>query len=210
MPSTDAAVSKFLDALAARTPTPGGGSASALGGALGAALATMAAGFTQGEKYKAVAPRIAVLIENFNALRTRFTALIEMDIEAYGGYSAARALPKETPEQKSARSAAIATALEQSTAIPEVIVDTAVDAFAVVEELGVVCNPNLAGDVAVAAYFLEAAARGAAIQVISNCAANDTDGRNAIRRGTIGKKIAQCQEARERIDAAVLRMMKLS
>ncbi|HYG73928.1 MAG TPA: cyclodeaminase/cyclohydrolase family protein [Planctomycetota bacterium] len=210
MKSIDSSVSTFLDELAARTPTPGGGSASALGGALGTALGSMAAGFTMGEKYKAVAPQITALIEQLGALRRRFTELIELDIDAYGGYSAARALPKETAEQKTARAQAIAAALEKSTAIPERIVDTAVEAFGVIEQLSSVANPNLAGDVAVAAYFLEAAARGAGIQVFSNCALNDTEGRNAARRAAIAMKLSLCQAARERIDQAVLKMMKIA
>jgi methenyltetrahydrofolate cyclohydrolase len=202
-------VQKFVSDLASRTPTPGGGSASALGASIGAALASMAAVFTSGEKYKAVEAQAAELDRSFAALRQKFLDLMDADIEAYGAYSAARALPKNTPEEKAKRSAAMASANQQSTDVPERIVAAAVEGLALVEKLSGVTNPNLAGDVAVAAYFLEAAARGAAIQVLSNCAAADTEGKNAARREAAAANIAQCQAARERVDAAVKRLLKL-
>ena len=68
-------------------------------------------------------------------------------------------------------------------------------------------NPNLAGDVAAAAYFLEASARGAGIQIISNCAADDKEGMNAARRNRVRGALDGCQSARERIDAAVVKMI---
>jgi len=176
-------VADLLEAFAARTATPGGGSASALGGALGAALANMAAAFTtQNEKYKAVEPEVLILIERLKTTRARFLDLADADIAAYGAYSAARGLPKVTPEEKAVRSAALAAANEKATEIPEQIVAEAHAGLLTADELSLIANPNLAGDISVAAYFLEAAARGAAIQVLGNCAANDESGKNVARR----------------------------
>lgn len=203
-------VVELLNSFAARTPTPGGGSASALGGALGSALANMAAAFTtQNEKYKAVEPQVLALIGQLTALRAEFLDLADSDIAAYGAYSVARGLPKSTPEEKAARSKALAEANERATFIPEKIVAAAREGLRLTEELAAVANPNLAGDVSVAAYFLEAAARGAGIQVLGNCASDDTEGRNKARRAAIRTIIGECQSARERIDAAVLKMMKV-
>jgi methenyltetrahydrofolate cyclohydrolase len=201
---------QFLDDLAARKPTPGGGSASALGGALGAALASMAAVFTtQNDKFIAVETKARELDGRFTELRARFTKLIAEDIAAYEAYCSARALPKGTSDEKQQRSAQMKVAGELATRVPEAIVDSAVQALALLEELSTVVNPNLAGDVSVAAYFLEAAARGAGIQVLGNSAGADTTGENAHRRESVRKKILQCQTARERIDQAVLKMLKL-
>lgn len=203
-------VLELLNSFAARTPTPGGGSASALGGALGSALASMAAAFTtQNEKYKAVEPQVLSLLEKLAALRAELLDLIDADIAAYGAYSAARGLPKNTPEEKAARSKALAEANEKATQVPEKIVAAARRGLQLTEELSAVANPNLAGDVSVAAYFLEAAARGAGVQVLGNCASDDTEGRNEARRAAVRKEIADCQSARERIDSAVLKMMKV-
>jgi formiminotetrahydrofolate cyclodeaminase len=98
---------------------------------------------------------------------------------AYESYRAALALPKTTADEKVARSQALAAARERSTAVPERILAASRDTLQQIDALSNTVNPNLAGDVASAAYFLEACARGAAIQVFSNCAAADSTGANA-------------------------------
>ena len=198
---------KFLDDLAARTPAPGGGSASALGGALGAATAQMAAAFTTGkEKFKSVEAEALEMQRRLEALRALFLTLMEADGQAYAAYAAARALPKDAP----ARPGALAAAREEATAAPERILQAACTGLELVEKLAAIANPRLAGDVAVAGYFLEAAARGAGIQVLSNCSMDDTKGGNAARCAAASEKLARCRDARERIDGAVRKMLKLA
>ncbi len=202
-------LSKFLEDLASRTPTPGGGSTSALVGALGLGLASMAALYTtENEKFKAVEAQARKLDDSFSELRRLFVSGIEADIQAYCAYSEARKLPRATPEEKAARSKKIAESNEAATKIPEKIIADARVGLRLVEELAGVVNPGLAGDVAAAGYFLEAAARGAGIQVISNCATDDKEGLNATRRTRAEAEIAECQAARERIDAAVKRLLR--
>jgi formiminotetrahydrofolate cyclodeaminase len=209
MPYIHESLKRFVDDLSSRTPTPGGGSASALGGALGLGLASMAALYTtQNEKFKSVEAQAKALDDALGALRSKLLATVEADIAAYGAYAEARKLPKNTPEEKSVRSARIATANEEATRIPEQLLCDAREGLARVEELSAIVNPSLAGDVAAAAYFLEACARGAGIQVISNCAADDKEGVNAPRRQRAEAKIAECQAARERVDAAVRKLLK--
>ena len=208
MPYPDEPLNKFLDDLAARTPTPGGGSTSALVGALGLGLASMAALYTtENEKFKSVEDQIRALHDKLAALRNDFVAGIELDIQAYHAYAQARKLSRATPEEKAARSGKIAECNEAATKIPERIVADAQAGLRLVEELAGIVNPGLAGDVAAATYCLEASARGAGIQVISNCAADDKEGANAARRQRIGLALAECQAARERIDAAVKKLL---
>jgi formiminotetrahydrofolate cyclodeaminase len=208
MPYIDETLKRFIDDLASRTPTPGGGSASALGGAIGLGLASMAALYTtDNEKFKGVEPKARALDDALSALRRRLLETIEADIQAYGAYSEARKLPKSTPEEKAQRSARIAAANEAATRIPEQLLADAREGLALVEELSTIVNPSLAGDVAAAAYFLEACARGAGIQVISNCSSDDKEGANAARRQRAESKISECQAARERIDAAVRKLL---
>jgi methenyltetrahydrofolate cyclohydrolase len=203
-------LAELLQSFAARTPTPGGGSASAIGGALGSALAAMAAAFTtQNEKYAAVEARVTALMAELDALRAQMLDLADADVAAYGAYAAARKLPKGTPEEKAARAAALSVAGRDSIAVPERIVAAAREGLRVTEELGAIANPNLAGDVAVAAYFLEAAARGAGIQVLGNCAGDDGDGSNAGRRRAVREMLGACEAARVRIDALVMKTLKI-
>ncbi|MGD0094770.1 MAG: cyclodeaminase/cyclohydrolase family protein [Planctomycetota bacterium] len=201
----------FLDDLAARTPTPGGGSASALVGALGAALGNMAAAFTVGnKKFEAVWPQAAKLNTKLGELCGRFEALVQEDIAAYGMCcDIARAVPARTAEEREKLRLLRGAAREKATLVPEEIVDVACKGLQLVEELAAIANPNLASDLAVAAYFLEAAARGAGIQVLCNCGADDNKERSAGRRAAITERIQQCQASRERIHAAVMKVLKL-
>lgn len=203
-------LTQFLDDLAARAPTPGGGSASAVGGALGAALGSMAAVYTCGnEKFKHVEAQAAALDKSFAALRLKFLDLMQQDVDAYAAYSSARALPRATPEEKQARKAAMDASNEAATIVPLKIGAACEDGIRFVEELSAIVNPNLAGDVASSAYFLEAAARGAAIQVFSNCATDDITGVNAARRADAKGFVNRCQNARERIHETVLKFLKV-
>ena len=116
---TQQTVTEFLDALASNAPAPGGGSVAALSGALGAALLSMVCNLTLGKKkYAAVQDDIAALVEQTEALRHRLTDLLEADVEVFTGVSAAYKMPRKTPEDKAARSAAIQEALKAATQVP--------------------------------------------------------------------------------------------
>jgi len=198
----------FLNSLAAKQPTPGGGSASALGGAIGAALGSMAANFTVGNvKYPDFDAPARAALAALESLRSDFLRLMEEDIAAYGSYRAAVAMPKISPEEKSARILALAAAREQATVVPERIVHAAQRALDALLALSSACNPNLAGDVASAAFFLEACARGAEIQIIANCATNDPGGANIERRRKAVDAVARCLNVREKIVLAIMQMM---
>ena len=207
----DQPIRMFLDDLAARTPTPGGGSASALAGALGAALGNMAAAFTTGnKKFEAVWRQAEEMNARLGKLRGRFEELLQEDIAAYGVCcDIARAVPARTAAEREELRRLRGAARETATLVPEEIVDVACRGLQLVEELAAIANPNLASDLAVAAYFLEAAARGAGIQVLCNCAADDNKERSAGRRAAIAERIQQCQASRERIHCTVMRLLKL-
>ena len=91
----------YLDDLASTKPAPGGGSAAALAGAVGAALASKVANFTIGkEKYKAVEKEISGVLDDSELLREVFNRLSSEDIHAYQNLAAAFRMPKETPAEK--------------------------------------------------------------------------------------------------------------
>ncbi len=165
----------------------------------------MAANYTVGnEKYAGFDVAAREALGALEALRGDFLLLMEQDIAAYDSYRAALALPKNSTDEKSARSKALAAAREQSTAVPERILGAARKGLETVLALSAASNPNLAGDVASSAYFLEACARAAAIQVVSNCSAADPDSANVRRRSQAADTVAHCQALREKIHAAVL------
>lgn len=162
-------VSAFVASVAAATPAPGGGSVAAQVGALGAALAQMVAGLTVGrKKYAGVEAEMKELGLRAAALVTELQSLVERDARAYEAVTAAMRLPKETPEQATARTAAIDDALLFAAQVP---LETA-RACAAVAELAAAAaergNVNAASDAGVAALIAEAACRGAAYNVRIN------------------------------------------
>jgi len=165
-------VQQYLDRLASGDPTPGGGSAAGLTGALGAALLCMSANFTVGrEKYAAFDEHARRVLEEADGLRAKLQDLMEEDAAAYGAYRAASALPKDTDEQKAARRAAIQESTKSSAQVPMKI---ARHSFRLLELAGVLagnCNPYLVSDVVVAAHNALAAFRGAVINIRMNLGA---------------------------------------
>ena len=165
----DQTLALFLKDLASRTPAPGGGAACGISGALGAALGSMCANYTIGdEKFKTVEPKVKELLEKFELERVALLHLADKDAQAYGSWQAARKLPQSTPEEKATRKQAIAKAQEDSTRIPEMILEQAEAVLGILAQLTPLCNPQLVADAAVSAYLLDTAARGAGLQVLGN------------------------------------------
>src|SRR5260370_27131385 len=115
----DQTLQHYLDDLASSQPTPGGGSASALSGAMGAALASLVCRLTlDKEAYAGVQQEIDELLKRTENLRLRFQQLMQEDIEAFGRLSASSKLPHETSEEHAARSGAIQEQLVGATLVP--------------------------------------------------------------------------------------------
>lgn len=161
----------YLEDAASGRPTPGGGSVSALAGALGVTMAEMAAQFTLGrEKFRDVAPEVERLLATLSKARGRLLDLMEKDIAAYGEVSSAYALPRGTAEEKAARTAAIQAALRAALAAPLEAMRVVVAALEAARRLVDLANPNLTSDVGVAAELLLGALRGARLNVDVNLA----------------------------------------
>ncbi len=165
----DFTVSGFLDAISSPDPTPGGGTAAAFAGAMGASLVIGVAGLTrtrhntEDDRAALAAARIAML-----PLRNRLLALGDADADAYDQVTSAYKLPKATDEDKRARKDAIQRALRAATVVPLDTVRAAVEAIAPAKAVARAGNPSAASDVGVALGLLEAAASGAAANVRSN------------------------------------------
>lgn len=106
-------IEKFLEALASSAPTPGGGGAAALCGALGIALGNMVGNLTLGKKkYADVQEDIAALNQRAEAIRADFVALIDADAEAFAPLSRAYSIPKDDPARDEIMEPALLKAAE--------------------------------------------------------------------------------------------------
>ncbi len=115
----DKSVGVFLDELASRKATPGGGSAAAVMGAQSAALISMVCNLTIGKpKYAEVEEEMKILLQQSEVLREQLTAMIKADVDVFDKLMASYGLPKNTDEEKSLRITQIQTALKQATIVP--------------------------------------------------------------------------------------------
>jgi len=115
----DLSVQQFLDRLASKAATPGGGSAAALMGAQSAALTSMVCNLTLGKpKYAEVEADMQALLVRCEALRAELTGMIKADVDVFDRLMACYALPKETEDEKARRSEAIQTVLKDATEVP--------------------------------------------------------------------------------------------
>jgi formiminotetrahydrofolate cyclodeaminase len=159
----------YSDALASGQPTPGGGSAAALVGALGAALNSMVANFTVGrEKFAAVEAEVRELLARNERVRADLERLTQADTEAYGLVSRAYQMPRGTDDERAAREAAIQEALKAAAQVPLEAVKACHAVMRIAEDLRTRGNPNLITDVGVAARLALAAMESAVLNAEIN------------------------------------------
>lgn len=162
-------VNEFTRVLASDAPAPGGGSAAALEGALGAALTAMVCTLTAGKKQFAEQSEALLAVQaQAESLRARFLDVMDRDTEAFLVVSAAYAMPKSTDEEKSARSAAIQRALVGCTETPFEMMELAAETVELTASLLGRFNTSAASDLGVSALSLHAAVQGAWLNVLIN------------------------------------------
>lgn len=165
----DQTISAFTDELASASPAPGGGSIAALAGTLGAALTSMVCRLTVGKKkYADVKEEMETVLARAEECRASLTALIDRDTEAFNCVMDAFGLPKESDEEKRARTEAIQHAMKEAVRVPLEVMHVCAELAqltAAAEEKG---NANSVTDAGVGALMIEAASRGAAFNVKIN------------------------------------------
>jgi len=174
-------IAKLLNQIASDTPTPGGGSASALAGALSASLCAMVAGLSlnRGKLKKHEARKIR---NKCQLTQRKLYKAIEEDAESYLGVMRAFGLPKTTESEVLHRRQMIQRALKKATMVPQVVCEHALTLLEFSRILLLKGNPNAWSDAGVAAYLANAALDGAVLNIRINL--------ESIRDGSFKKEMS--------------------
>ncbi len=197
-------LTNFSEVLASGAPTPGGGSASALSGALATGLAAMVARTTAAsKKFADRAGQMNQVATEADRLRDEFLALVDEDARAFDQVMAAFRMPKETPEQQAARSQAVQQAYRAAVEPPMRVCTRSLRVLELALQVAEQGNPSAASDAGVAALLAATALEGGALNVQINLGSIKDDGFRNTQAERIRAAQAQGQALRDKVLATV-------
>lgn len=159
----------FLDEVASKSPAPGGGSVSALAGALAAALGSMVCRLTVGrKKYAAVSEEMKQALQQTERIRGKLTAAIETDAKAFNAVMKAFRLPEDTPEDKERKDEKLQMAYKHAAEVPLSVMTEIQGLLPILTAIAQKGNVNSASDAGVAALMARAGCEGALLNVEIN------------------------------------------
>ena len=193
---TDLTVKDFLNKVAGSDPVPGGGSIAALNGALASALAAMVANLTIGKKkYAEVQEDMQAIAQEAERLMGDFTADIDRDSDAYDRVFACFKMPKETDEEKAARSAAIQEATKYAAQVPLEVARRACALMPLIADVALKGNQNAVTDACVAMMSARNAVLAAVLNVRINLSSlKDTELAARLQAEADGLEQQACQQ----------------
>jgi len=197
-------LAKFSEVLASKEPTPGGGCASALAGALAAGLVAMVARTTSGsKKFADRAEQMNAIASEADRLRSEFLTLVDEDARAFDQVMAAFRLPKETPEQQAARSQAIQQAYKAAVDPPMKVCTRSLRVLELALQVAEHGNPSAASDAGVGALLGATALEGGALNVQINLGSIKDDTFRTAQAQKVQAAQSQGQKIREKALAEV-------
>lgn len=162
-------IETFIEELSSKSPVPGGGGASALGGAVGTALGLMVGNLTVGKKkYAAVEDEVKTLMEELTKLQAEMLALADDDAKVFAPLAAAYSLPTGTEEEKKYKDEVMEGHLLAASMVPMTIMEKSLRTLDILEILGDKGSVMAVSDVGVAVQFIRTALLGAVMNVYIN------------------------------------------
>ncbi len=165
----DFTIHTFLEKLSSKSPTPGGGGAAGLGGAIGAALGEMVVNLTLGKKrYADVEEEMQSFLEKLEALKSEFLRLADEDEVVFVPLAAAYGLPTGTEEEKRHKAEVLENHLLAASLVPLMVMERALEALDIMEVLAEKGSRLAVSDVGVGVQFIRSALLGAKMNVSIN------------------------------------------
>ena len=155
---------RFLEKLSSSTPTPGGGSASALAGALSASLVSMTAGLSL-KKGKLRKEEVERIRKEALAIQKRLLRAVDEDAKSYEAVLKAFRLTKNTEKERLVRTKAIQKAYQKATITPQLVTRKSIQLMEYSKVLILKGNPNAVSDAGVAAFLADAAFGGGLLNI---------------------------------------------
>ncbi|MFM2105397.1 MAG: hypothetical protein RL338_429 [Chloroflexota bacterium] len=200
----DMTLDGFVELLGSAAPAPGGGSASAIAASLGASLVAMVGRLSEGrEKYAAHSATHAWAIGAATELADRFLRLADEDAAAYDALAAAMKLPRETDDEKAARTIALRHAALVASEVPLRTVEACAELAIAADALAGRSNRNASSDLGVASLLAEAAVHGAAENVYVNLPSLGDEPRAAALRERASRCVEEVVAIGARVRAVV-------
>ena len=194
----------YLAKLSSSDPVPGGGAASAISGATAAGLVAMVAALTSGKKnYEDSWKMMDEVRPEALKIQEELTDLADKDADSYQAVLDCFKMPKDTDEEKAARSKAIQTATLEAAKVPLRIAELSSQIFGMAKQMVLHGNKNAVSDGAVAALLARAAVHGAVLNVLINAGSlKDENAREDLRK--------RCEELRKMADQQEAEILKLT
>lgn len=165
----DLSCTSFCEKLASEAPTPGGGGAAGMAGALAAALSSMVANLTLGKKsFEHIEPEIREILSAVEELRSKLLGLVELDAAVFGSFMVCYKMPKSTDTEKLARQEAIRQAAKEAALVPMNIARASTEIVVLADKLARIGNPNVITDATCSAILGRASLRCAVYNVYIN------------------------------------------
>jgi len=159
----------YLALVASKSPTPGGGSVSAVAAANAAAMISMVANLTLKKKgYEAVQTQVEGILERATQAIEKLKDLTGQDMQAFESLMTAWRLPSGNDEQKEIRAEALGKAAQEASAVPLEICNVCLEVLKLANDLAPIGNKNAISDVGVAVYLAEASLKAAMLNVDIN------------------------------------------
>ena len=169
MTAKETKLNEYLEKLGAKESVPGGGGASALAGAYGVSLGLMVVSFTSGKKkYAEFEPRLTIIKDRLEKLRTRFLELSDEDEKVFYPLSRAYGLPEGTVEEKDYKETTLESCLSAASMTPIKVMECVCEALNYMQELADHGSKLMLSDVGVGVSFLDTALQGAVMNVYIN------------------------------------------
>lgn len=201
----DMTLDQFLEELASSAPVPGGGSGSALGGALAAGLLSMVCNLTIGKKgYEAVDAEMRKILAKSEEIRVTLPDLLQEDTEVYSAVMDAYRLPRKSAEEKAAREATLQRALREAAEVPLKVAKLCGEIVELCLPAAQKGNKWAVSDAGVAVLLAEASMRGALLNVEINLASISDAEYVSKMRAEIEQLVAGKAELKEKVMSIVL------